>query len=197
MAAKEKEYRSLPGRGVRRHALASATRSRLWLGKDHLLATDAQWYTEEYKRFYFRDIQAVIIRKTDTGKVINAIFGALTLLTLIAAVTTSDGFSIFWWCVAGFFGLVVLINTIFGPTCFTHIRTAVQSEELPSLRRLRRANKVLARLRPLITAAQGELPPRTEQVARTDAPPLIAEPIPMMATVEAASQPPPETPPAG
>jgi hypothetical protein len=155
---KEKEYKRLPGAGIRRSALVSATRSRLWLGKDHLLSTDTQWYTEDYKRFYFRDIQAVIIHKTQGGKIVNIVLTAFTALPLSAALATSDGTSEFWWTVAVFFGLILLINSIYGPTCFTYVRTAVQTEELPSLRRLPRANKVLARMRPLIVAAQGDLP---------------------------------------
>jgi hypothetical protein len=51
----------------------------------------------------------------------------------------------------------LVANLLLGPTCVCHLKTAVQTEELPSLRRLRRARKVLARLRPLIVAAQGEL----------------------------------------
>jgi hypothetical protein len=188
--AKEKEYRRLPGAGIRRHALVSATRSRLWLGRDHLLSTDTQWYTEDYKRFYFRDIQAIIIHKTESGKIINIVFSALTALPLFAALATGGGASLFWGIVAGCFGLILFINALFGPTCFTHIRTAVQTEELPSLRRLRRANKVLARVRPLIVAAQGdlpvaEIPARMEQLVSHG----IAEavtPAPVAATPDAA-----------
>ena len=52
-----------------------------------------------------------------------------------------------------------VVNLIKGPTCNCYLRTAVQIKELPSLSRLKRARKVLARLRPLITAAQGALTP--------------------------------------
>jgi hypothetical protein len=43
------------------------------------------------------------------------------------------------------------------------MRTAVQVEELPSMNRLWKAQKILARIRSLIAAAQGEL--TAEQVS--------------------------------
>ena len=42
------------------------------------------------------------------------------------------------------------------------IRTAVQTEELPSLNRVRKADKVLARIRPLIESAQRHEVPETQ-----------------------------------
>jgi hypothetical protein len=57
------------------------------------------------------------------------------------------------------FAVPLLINNLLGPSCVCHLRTAVQTEELSSLNRLRRARKLLNRIRPLIAAAQGELSP--------------------------------------
>jgi hypothetical protein len=74
------------------------------------------------------------------------------------------------------------------------LRTAVQIEELPSMSRIERARKVIARVRPLIAEAQGtlvpeEIPARMRELAewppsgpatapasaeaKTDAPPGI------------------------
>jgi hypothetical protein len=64
-----------------------------------------------------------------------------------------------WLSIAGFFSLVAVINSLYGPTCVCHVKTAVQTDELPSLRRLRQARNVLARLQPLITEPQGQLKP--------------------------------------
>jgi hypothetical protein len=161
--AEEKEYQRLPPLLSRRRKQGlisvTTTRSRLWLGSDHLLCVDSIWYSEDYKRFYFRDIQAIVIRRTDKGRIVNAVFGVLAVPPLIAALTTSGGWLVFWFIVAAFFLLLLLLNTLYGPTCVTHLRTAVQTEELASLGRLPRARKVLARLRPLIAQAQGELNP--------------------------------------
>jgi hypothetical protein len=161
MAAKQKEYVRLPGRGYRRQGVVSVTarRSRLWLGADHLLLLETQWYTEEYKRFYFRDIQAITIRKTDNGKYINLVWMSLAIPTLAGVIFSSGGWQVFWIIVTAIFGGFLLLNALYGPTSVCHLRTAVQTEELPSLKRLRRARKVLARLRPLIAEAQGQFSP--------------------------------------
>ena len=39
--------------------------SRIYLGEDHLLSVESNLSTEKYYRFYFSDIQAIIVRRTD------------------------------------------------------------------------------------------------------------------------------------
>jgi hypothetical protein len=164
MASAEKEYVKLPGQGLRRPKSWVAghyTRCTLWLAKDHLLSVDSMGgYTEEYKRFYFRDIQAITIRRTVTWAVWNGVNALFAALFLFFALSVNDpvGFG-FLIGFASLFGLFLLVNALRGATCQCHLRTAVQTEELPSLCRARVARKVLARLRPLIEAAQGTLSP--------------------------------------
>jgi hypothetical protein len=55
------------------------------------------------------------------------------------------------------FAILLLVNNLSGATCACQIRTAVQTEELPSLRRVTQTRKVLDKIRPLIAAAQGQL----------------------------------------
>ena len=55
------------------------------------------------------------------------------------------------------FGIPLCFNILLGATCACEIRTAVQTEELSSLVRLRQTNRVLDKIRPLIVAAQGQL----------------------------------------
>jgi len=162
----EKEYQRL-SRAQRRPGVGlavSAGFSSLWLGKDHLLTIESTGYTEEYKRFYYRDIQAITIRKTRRQAVLGIVMGIITLIFAMLGVyfgTTpgDDAGSIFCWIVAGVLGVLFVINLAAGPTTTCYLRSAVQTEELPSLGRWRRANKALARLRPYIIAAQGELAP--------------------------------------
>jgi hypothetical protein len=61
------------------------------------------------------------------------------------------------WTISVFFGFFTLLNLWRGPTCVTHIKTAVQTEKLPPWNRLRGARKEMKRIRPLILQAQGEL----------------------------------------
>jgi uncharacterized RmlC-like cupin family protein len=158
MANTEKEYVRLPGRGWRREGIVASTRSicSLWMGKDHLLCVDSSGYTEHYKRLYFADIQALVLRKTRSGAIVNAVFGGLAAMFVAFAVAVDDPVGRgFLGAFAGFFGLVLIINLAYGPTCSAHVQTAVQTQELPSLRRLRTARKALRRLKPAIEAAQG------------------------------------------
>jgi hypothetical protein len=163
MASNPKEYERLPGRGIRRQGFLSfavtARRVQLWLGQNHLLSVESQWYTEHYRRFHYRDIQTVIIRKTNEGKITNLVLGIFALIFFSGAIIATDGWQIAWGILTGTLAIFLLLNTLSGPTSVCHLRTAVQTEEMPSLRRLRRARKVLDRLRPLITAAQGQLAP--------------------------------------
>jgi hypothetical protein len=157
----EKEYRRLTrSRSRTAFSIVSTSRASLWVGKDHLLCIDTNGYTETYKRFYFRDIQAVILRKTVEWHIISVIlslivggFGLIALLGGNAAVAWIFG------TIAGLFGLLLLLNIIGGPTCSFHMRTAVQVEHFPSISRVRVARRMLTRLRPLIASAQGQLAP--------------------------------------
>src|ERR1043166_9430150 len=150
----------------------SATRSSLWLGKDHVLCIDTTGYTETYKRFYFRDIQAIIIRRTEGWKFTSLALGILaTLFTLTAGLQGLVAMRYVFGLVAGLFALALILNLALGPSSTCHLRTAVQTEQLPSLNRIRRAHKVLARLRPLIAQPKG-------QPAADLAPPNIASTTP-------------------
>jgi hypothetical protein len=159
----------------------------LWLGPDHLLSVESTGYWEDYKRFYFRDIQAVIIRGTKRRTVWNAVLtGPLVIFLagLLASATPRSHSltAIITWSILS--ALVVVpfaLNNILGPACATQLRTAVQTEDLPSLCRLRQTRRILERIRPLIVQAQGgEVPP----------PGVSGPPSPPAATVAAA--PPPE-----
>jgi hypothetical protein len=163
MSATPIKYRKLPGHGLRNTggSLISVTREwcRLWLGDDHLLLVTRQGYTETYKRFYFRDIQAVIIRKTNKAVMFNAIWAIATFIFALWALAVQNlPGRVTLWIIAGIFGLCLLVNLLGGPSCETQIKTAVQTEQLPAWHRLRTARKGLARLRPLLLQAQGEIP---------------------------------------
>jgi hypothetical protein len=161
--AEQKYKRLTRERGSARFSVVSVTRSSLWLGEDHLLLAETTGYSETYKRFFFRDIQAFTIRKTKTRLVWNWVWGALLAISgLIIWAATHDNASPWPALVCGgialvIFGIPLLLNTLFGPTCACQIRTAVQTEDLPSLSRVRKTQKVMNRIRPEIIGAQGQL----------------------------------------
>ena len=176
MARPPNPYTKLPGRGLRKTTFAvSATRCRLWLAADHLLSVDFTIASEEYRRFYFRDIEAFVVRRTAQRQIWNWVLLGLALVTagpLLALFISEQKSGAAWsftadngglliaaGIVLAFWALLILINTLRGPTCRVHVRTAVQCEPLFSLGRLSTARKVLARIRPLIAAAQGAATP--------------------------------------
>jgi hypothetical protein len=114
-------------------------------------------FTETYKRFYFADIQALTIRKTHVGKIINAVLGGVIGVFALPALFTPEIGTIILLSFAAFFALLLGANAAMGPTCVTHLQTAVQNEKVPSLSRLRRARRVLQILKSQIAAVQGEV----------------------------------------
>ena len=151
-----KEYRRLPGKGARRgHFFGLApTRSTAWLADDHLLSVDNDYFSEDYKRFYFKDIQALSIRRTRTWEVANVVWGVLAILTSLGAYALDN--NMFLWTMEGLFCLGLLVSLLRGPTCVFRLHTAVHTEEMPSLGRLKAALKAREILYPLIQQAQGE-----------------------------------------
>ena len=166
MARPEKIYRRLPGKGTN-----LVQYIRLYQGPDHLLQVSSTGFNETYKRFYFRDIQAVVLRQSGWWMFWTILWGALTgLFTLPVVIFGLEAIA------AGVFAVIflvaLLIHLLLGPTCAVFVRTAVQTEKLPTLKRLRAARKFLARLRPLVTAVQGQLSP-AELAMQFNAPPVI------------------------
>ena len=95
---------------------------------------------------------------------------------LFIAVPTDDTIGI---AILGTIGVLLLSGAVIsakrGPSCRCHIRTAVQTEVMPSLNRIRRADKVLTSIKPLIDAVQGPLAVLTESQAESEV--ASAEPV--------------------
>lgn len=152
------KYRKLPGR--RRGFLFGSS---LWLGADHLLLVKSSRFREEYKRFYFRDIQAIV--KADAARfhvstraaAMGAVWAVATAFSAGAAFGARH-YALVW--ALGFLGL--LLVGIWGYisawcSCRCRIYTAVSSDELPSLYRTWTARRFLQQVEPLITQAQGAI----------------------------------------
>lgn len=131
--------------------------ARLWQGPDHLLLVESNGFSENYKRFFFAEIQAVTVRQTATGRIWNGVWAGMVMIFALIALQLSDVEAIVFWVITAIFLGALLLNFSLGPTCACHIRTAVQTERLTAINRLRVAERFLARIRPLIAAAQGTL----------------------------------------
>ncbi len=156
----ETRYKRLPGRGPRRGGFITLSLSRcsLYLGDDHVLAVDNNGFSEDYKRFYFSDIQAIITRRTRRAVTWSIVLALMIACSLTGALFLEiEYFRILSWILSGTFLVFLSVNIFRGPTCICHIMTAVQEEQLPSLNRLRVARKVIGTLRIVIEKAQGIL----------------------------------------
>ncbi len=167
MAIKE-EYRRLPGKGRRRKAIWGFTR--LYLGKDHILGVYNAAYTEDYRRFYFKDIRAIVIAATPRRERLAAIYGGGALLLLLIAFMKGGNWGIFFMILAVLFLFSVALNWHRGPTCSCRLYTAASREDLPSLGRLRNAQQVVRILKPLIEESQGSLAPEDAGTTAQEAP---------------------------
>ena len=156
---REVSYKRLPGRGLRRKGFIAITRiyCTLWLANDHILSVDNRIFSESYRRFYFRDIQAIIVQQTRRGKVWNIAWSVLTGFAVVLALSFKKYGILPFGILAGLFMVAWFVNWVLGPTCTCEIITAVQRETLPSLGRLKTAEKVIPALRQVIKKTQGEL----------------------------------------
>lgn len=170
-------YRKLPGRTRARGFLSvGAERGVLLLAEDHLLHLRTVAYSETCKRFALRDIQALVVTRTNRGKIdLGILAGLLTLAALLAVLAF---FSENWapgapvlWCVAGVFAFWALVYAALGPTSAACLYTAVQAEPLPSLGRLRSALRTAEILRAVIEEVQG---PLTGELLSQDLPVVVA-----------------------
>jgi hypothetical protein len=170
--------------------LLRGKRVELWLGADHLLLVEWDGYREYYKRFRFREIQAVVVRKTGGSAAITAVLGALIafLIILVASIAPAQEAYPFLIIFGALAVLFFAVNLALGPTCRCELRTAVQTLDLPSLRRLRDARKMLARLAPLVESAQAALAPATQSPAI-----LSADAAPASMSIEGTKAASPET----
>ena len=144
-------YKRLPGRGTEVIYYV-----RLYQGPDHLLQVLSTGFNETYKRFAYRDIQAITLRKTNMGKVWNGIWGVLFTLFALPASFVNGPVAVGLGIISAIFLILLGANLALGPTVVAYLQTAVQVEKLPSIRRLRSARSTLSILNPLIASAQAE-----------------------------------------
>ena len=153
-------YRRLPGWGPRRTGLFSGVgaRCRLYLGEDHILAVDNHWLSEDYKRFYFADIQAIITRKTKRwiaeGLVVVLVAACMAGLSLLLF-DRSRPMGGVWMGLSLMLLLYLIYHLLRGPSCTCHVVTAVQEDLLPTINRLRISRKVVPLVRSAVERAQG------------------------------------------
>ncbi len=143
----------------------------LWFGDDHLLLVESTGISENYKRFYFKDIQAVNILKTRSNSIKTILLGILlglsiflTLLTFEAGNLSSPMF-IFWAASSLIFLFMFIWFFRKGTSCRCFMYSSVQKEKLTPVNTLKKATKFLDTIVPKIETRQGVLAPEALQNA--------------------------------
>jgi hypothetical protein len=172
----ERRYRRLPGRPFSVFGRAS-----LWLGEDHLLSVQSNRFSEDYRRYYLRDIQAFILERTGPVSLWTYSLGALAAAFLAPGLFFNFQ-NAFLWVVGGLLLGITLYVIALGPSCACYIQTAVSRERLRSLRWVRTAEKTLRIVQPFIEQVQGpmtaEIAARPTEPSEVRAPLLTPPPLP-------------------
>jgi hypothetical protein len=153
MAANPRVYRRLT-----RPVSGLLSYSSLWIAADHLMLVRSTGFSERYQRFSFADVKAVVVEHSDRRMVWSFAWGGLAAIPLFIAVVALSRSET--PIVSGLFLTVFLsllaVNFALGPTCNVFLMTQLQSVQLP-IRRRRKAEKFVAEMHPVITAAQADL----------------------------------------
>jgi hypothetical protein len=179
MARPDFPYRKLPG--VRRGILSGAS---LWLGSDHILHVKNTRFAEDYRRYYFSDIEAIYLRKTGRflpppAVVIAVILGLIAVLILSVSRRTAA----MEWTWAGLLAIAAYAAWLcLFRSCVCSIQTAVSTDRLSCLHRVSGARAAIEQITNRVLQVQG---PSVEYVPVDDVP----TDEPMEATPEAARQP--------
>jgi hypothetical protein len=139
-----------------------------YLSEDCLLAAKRMMYSVEYRRFYLRDLESIVVWPS-----------RLWLWRLVIPGVLFAAFGIVFWqwvnrTAGAIFGSValawVLLELALGPTAKSRIRTTGASVDLPLVGRTRRSRKVLAKIDAAIRAARGGAEQTTAPVTSAQPP---------------------------
>lgn len=173
MTAPPKIYKKLPGTGYRQTIppwgmlllffvigifvlVLRGRRVQLWQGGDHLLIVEWTGWQEFYRRVQHRDIQWVSIHRTDDHIAVSVLLVLAAIGCVLAGAFLTEDFTarVIWLVVTAIFLALLAANIIAGPTCKAYLATAVQVEELVTVKRVRKARRLFDLLRPAILHAQ-------------------------------------------
>jgi len=144
----------------------------VWLlSEDCLLAAKRVMYAIEYRRFYLRDLESIVVWPSRVWLLRPAIPGVL-LLALGAVLWQTVNFTV--GAIAGGTGLAwAALELALGPTAESRICTTGASVDMPIVKRTRGARKVLAKIDEAVRATRGGA---MEQPAAAVNQPQIATP---------------------
>jgi hypothetical protein len=153
----------------------------LWMGSDHLLSVHNTRFVEEYRRFEWREIQAILIRKQPRFRM--PVYWALACgMAFVGGITGTvrhnGSVTVLSWAVLLLLALYWLSASLL-LSCRCHVQTAIGAYELRGLYRYAAALRAVETLEARIHEAQGTLPEDWDVDDALDpAPPQAGEQIP-------------------
>ena len=126
-----------------------------YLSEDCLLAAKQVMYAVEYRRFYLRDVESIVVwpsrvwflRPIIPGVVFGAISAVLWHWVNFTAGAIVAAVGVAW----------VGLELVLGPTAGARIQATGATVELPLVKRARRAGKVLEKIDMAVRSARGSL----------------------------------------
>ena len=143
------QYRRLPGKS------GLLIRHSLWMKPDHLLRVRANPFSHQYRRYYFADIQALVLTELRSTAAFYW-YAAAGSLALIGGLLVNAHHPV-WGTLAGIISVLAFYLGWRVPNCSCYLKTSVSTDKLPSLRRLRAARKAIPAMIAEIEKAQGTL----------------------------------------
>ena len=124
-----------------------------YLSDDCLLAAKRVMYVVEYRRFYLRDLESIVVwpsrvwllRPIIPGVLLALLAWALLHWANVTAAAICSGIGLVW----------VVLELAFGPTAQARVQTTGAIVALPLVKRKRSAQRVLAKIDAAVRAARG------------------------------------------
>ena len=168
----DQSYKRLPGR------TGLFIRHSLWIAPDHLLRVRAHPFAQEYRRYYFKDIQALVLTESPNPAVY-FLYGFAAFFGLLCVLLFSSKHQV-WGTLLALPTILLLYIAWRIPECVCRIQTRVSADWLPSLGKLRSAHRSIARIQQAVEGVQGQLEhgtgPSQAQTAPPTLPSAISEP---------------------
>jgi hypothetical protein len=154
------QYSRLPGRS------GFFISHSLWLTADHVLSVRQNPFSESYRRYYFADIQAIVL--TDLPNLVAPYGYTVAVLLLVTTAALFYTRHPAWGIFCALVSLLTLLVSWRSADCACYVQTSVSSEVLPSLRQKVNAGKTMALLKTEIEKTQGAVSAEVLQAHPSD-----------------------------
>lgn len=133
----------------------------LYATDEFLLCVNGGVFQETYRRFYYRDIQAILLRRSGSNSGLIVLSTILLVLSAVAAANSLMSpaplsVPIFWLTVAALSAVGLTWSLVSQGQCVCYIQTPVSIQRLP-VTNVRAAKRLMSELSPHIEAAQAAL----------------------------------------